>query len=92
MHLAYRKKNKKINISTINNNENKLLPYYQINNPNPLFQRKKSIDLILDKHHSNHNNFNDQILIYKKSVRKVHYQPLKPKKAESSNLKCIKKV
>lgn len=95
MHLVHRKKSKKTNISTINTNQNKLLPYYQIVNQhtnNPLFNRKKTIDLILDKNHSHNSNFNDQILVYKRSLRKVSYQPIKPKKAESGMLKCLKKL
>lgn len=95
MHLVHRKKSKKNSISTINNNQNKLLPYYQIANQQPinaLLNRKKTIDLILDKNQSNNSNFNDQILIYKKSLRKVSYQPQKTKKAESGILKCLKKL
>lgn len=95
MHLVHRKKSKNKQISTLNNNENKLLSYYKIVNhypPNPLFNRKKTLDIILDKNSSNNSNFNDQLLVYKKSQRKVSFQPLKTRKAESGMLRCLKKL
>jgi len=94
MHLVHRKKSKKAELSTLNTTENKLLPYYKMSvqhTVNPLFNRKKTIDLILDKPTQNTSQFNDQLLIYKKSQRKVAYQPFRTKKAESGMIKCLKK-
>jgi hypothetical protein len=89
MHLIYRSKKQALPLV----NDIKLAPYYpQIHHSptNTLFSRKKSIDVILDKHKNA--TINDQILVYQKPVRKTSYRPQKTRKAESGYLKTPIKV
>ena len=92
MHLIYRTKKQSLPIV----NDPKLSPYYHqvhYSPTNTFFSRKKSIDVILEKHkiHSN-NTINDQILIYNKPARKTSYRPSKTRKAESGYLKNPTKI
>jgi len=70
--------------------DSKLTPYlpHSTNSPsNPLFSRKRSIDLIMEKHQmSNINNIN-QIGIYQRPNRKTTYRPSRTRKAGSGYFK-----
>lgn len=76
-------------------NEPKLAPYEPLPHHSPtatLFSRKKSIDVIIDKHKSHNATINDQLLIYQKPSRKTSYRPQKTRKAESGYLKSTVKA
>lgn len=86
MHLVHRSKKQTLPIV------NDLNSYYiQVHHSptNSLFARKKSIDVILQKHQQ---NINDQILLHPKPVRKTMYHPHRTKKAESGYLKSSNKL
>jgi hypothetical protein len=92
MHLIYRSKKQPLPMV----NDTKLAPYYpqvHLSPTNAYFSRKKSIDVILEKHKV-HNNatINDQILLYNKPARKTSYRPSKTRKAESGYLKNPHKI
>ena len=82
MHLAYR--NKKQTLPVMPLNDTKLAPYFVKNSPSPthhnLLARKKSIDVILDKHVNRSQN---QGLVYK-SFRKTNNRQAKVQKADSA--------
>ena len=84
MHLAYR--NRKQTLPVVPLQDNKLAPYYAKNShsptPNNSLSRKKSIDLILDKHISRHTQ---HPLVYK-SFRKTNYRSTKAHRADSGAL------
>ena len=79
MHLAYR--NRKQTLPVMPLQDNKLAPYYAKNSQSPTqnnpLSRKKSIDLILDKHISRHTH---HPLVYK-TFRKTNQRLNKAHKA-----------
>jgi hypothetical protein len=85
MHFIYRSKKQALPLV----NDPKLAAYYpQIHHSptNTYFSRKKSIDVILEKHKAHNATINDQILIYQKPLRKT-YRPSKTRKPDSGYLK-----
>lgn len=91
MHLIYRSKKQALPIV----NDPKLAPYdpeIHRSPTNTLFSRKKSIDVILQKHKNQNVTINDQLLIYQKPVRKTPYRPQRTRKAESGYLKNTAKA
>jgi hypothetical protein len=70
--------------------ESKLAPYMPLPSSPPhtnLFTRKKSIDLIMEKHSKFILNKNDAIPLHNRTMRKTNYRPSKNRKAESSYIK-----
>lgn len=86
MHLIYRSKKQPLPLLP----ENKIQPYCptapaQRNTPTEIF-RKKSIDIVFDKH-LYPLNINEAAMIYNPPQRKTFYRRNKSKKSESTYIK-----
>ena len=85
MHLIYRSKKQPLPLP-----DNKITPYSplppsQLNSTHEIF-RKKSIDIVFDKH-PYPLNINEAAMIYNPPQRKTFYRRSKSKKSESTYIK-----